>query len=72
MNRERPRPSSHLFTVRLWAERFGGGRTEFRCKVQHVLSGETRYFRQWSALLLYLAAKLRQLEREGDEERDEP
>jgi hypothetical protein len=37
-----------------------------RCKVQHVLSGETHYFREGSALLTYLTAKLRQLEEEEE------
>jgi hypothetical protein len=67
MKRKRPRPSSHLFTVRLWVERLGGGQMETRCKVQHVLSGETRYFRQWPALLIYLTAKVGQLEQEDEE-----
>jgi hypothetical protein len=67
MNQERSRPSSHLFTVRLWAERLGGGQIEIRYKVQHVLSGETRYFRETSALLIYLTAKVRQLEQEDEE-----
>jgi len=36
---------SHLFTVRLWLEELGDGRAEWRGQVQHVLSGETHYFR---------------------------
>ena len=64
MNREPRQPSSHLFTVRLWVEALGSGQHEMRYKVQHVLSGETRYFRDWSALLGYLTAKVRQLEEE--------
>jgi hypothetical protein len=67
MGQQHPRSSSHLFTVRLWVEVLGGGQTEMRCKVQHVLSGETRYFREGSALLIYLTAKLRQLEEEEEE-----
>ena len=42
---------SYLFTVRLWPETLGDGRTEWRGKVQHVISGETRYFRDWSTLV---------------------
>lgn len=64
MNREPWRPSSHLFTVRLWVEALGSGQREMRYKVQHVLSGETRYFRDGSVLLGYLTAKVRQLEEE--------
>ncbi len=49
---------SHLFTVRLWAEQLAAGQFEWRGKVTHVLSGETRYFREWPALLGFLAAAL--------------
>ena len=45
---------SELFTVRLWREDQGEGRVEWRGKVQHVLSGETRYFRDWQVLLAFL------------------
>ena len=44
----------HLFIVRLWRESVGEGRTEVRGKVQHVLSGEVRYFRDWSTLIALL------------------
>ena len=43
-------PRSHLFTVRLWSEALGDGRAEWRGQVRYVASGETRYFRDWSAL----------------------
>ena len=56
-NQQNSHPS-HLFTLRVWAEPLGHGQTELRCEVRHVLSGETRYFREWSALLEYLFAKL--------------
>lgn len=42
---------SHLFTVRVWREDLGEGRSEWRGKVQHVLSGEARYFRDWATLI---------------------
>ena len=45
---------SHLFTVRLWLEAWGDGQAEWRGQVQHVLSGEVRYFRQWPALIAHL------------------
>lgn len=67
MSRDPARPSSHLFTVRLWTESLGGGQREIRCKVQHVLSSETRYFHEWSALLDFLTAKVRQLEEENED-----
>jgi len=49
---------SHLFTVRLWLEDLGDGLAEWRGQVQHVLSGETHYFRQWETLLALLLAML--------------
>jgi hypothetical protein len=67
MSQEHPWPSSHLFTVRLWTEVLGGGQKELRYRVQHVLSGETRYFREWPAVLAYLTAKVQQLEGMGEE-----
>ncbi|MCX6032872.1 MAG: hypothetical protein NT169_26750 [Chloroflexi bacterium] len=54
MDMDAPSPRSHLFTVRLWLEEFADGGSEWRGKVQHVLSGETRYFRNWHALRVFL------------------
>lgn len=51
---EQPMHRSHLFTLRLWREGLGGGQTELRGKVQHVSSGEARYFRDWVALKAFL------------------
>ena len=45
---------SHLFTLRLWIEPGMSHRDEVRFKVQHVLSGEVRYFREWSSLLEFM------------------
>ncbi len=53
---------SHLFTVRLWVEELGDGQTEWRGQVQHVLSGEKRYFRDWATLVEVVAAMLARLE----------
>lgn len=61
---------SHLFTVRLWAEELGAGQSEWRGKVQHVLSGETHYFRDWPTLLTHLQAMLSDVE-SGQQEEDE-
>ena len=36
---------SHLFTLRLWKEPLGDGQAELRFQVKHVLSGESRIFR---------------------------
>ena len=51
---------SHLFTVRLWREHLGGDESEWRGKVEHVLSKEARYFREWSALVAFLQEVLSQ------------
>ena len=49
---------SHLFTVRVWLDEPAEGHIGWRGKVQHVLSGETRYFRDWPALLAFLSKTL--------------
>ena len=53
-----PRPAgSQLFTVRVWQEELGEGDWAWRGQVQHVVSGETRYFQEWRALLDFLMAR---------------
>jgi hypothetical protein len=42
--------NSHLFLVRLWLEDLGADQQEWRGRVQHILSGQVRYFREWTAL----------------------
>lgn len=49
---------SHLFTLRLWAEALGDDRQEYRGKVQHVVSGDARHFRDWTTLEAFLLEKL--------------
>lgn len=58
MSEPRPPKTTHLFTVRMWAEALDAGRAEWRGKVQHVTSGETRYFRDWTALVAFLRETL--------------
>lgn len=41
---------TNLFIVRVWLEKMGEGKSEWRGKVQHVLSGQVRYFRGWPML----------------------
>jgi hypothetical protein len=41
---------SQLFTLRLWLEEVGEGQMDWRGRVQHVRSGEVRYFRNWQML----------------------
>ena len=50
---------AQLFTVRVWLEDRGNGRGEWRGKVQHVLSGEARYFRDWATLIAALQEMLK-------------
>ena len=50
---------SHLFTVRVWREELGGGRFEWRGKVQHALTGEARYFREWAELIAFLRERVK-------------
>jgi hypothetical protein len=52
------RPTTHLFTVRVWLEPVGKGRAEWRGKVQYVLTEEWRYFRDWPTLIACLSAML--------------
>ena len=53
-----PWSHSQLFTVRVWYELLEADRWEVRMQTRHILSGETRYFREWSLLAAYLVSKL--------------
>jgi hypothetical protein len=53
---------SHLFTVRLWSEEIDEGQAEWRGKLQHIISGEIRYFRDWDGLIALLQTMLSQRE----------
>jgi hypothetical protein len=66
MEPEQPHPRSHLFMVRLWLEPLGGGQVEWRGKVQHVRSGEARYFRGWPVLQAFLERWLQPFDGAGD------
>ena len=48
---------SQLFTVRVWLEDLGDGRCEWRGKVQHTLSREACYFRDWQTLVTFMVEK---------------
>lgn len=50
--------ASQLFTLRVWHERLGNGRVEWRGQIRHVLTGQVHYFRGWSALLEQLQTLL--------------
>ena len=42
------------FACGMLASPRGDGMTEWRGKVEHVHSGEARYFREWSSLVVFL------------------
>ncbi|MFQ6102178.1 MAG: hypothetical protein ACE5OS_13225 [Anaerolineae bacterium] len=65
MERRQEHYHSHLFTVRLWLEDLGDGQAEWRGRVQHVLTSEVRYFREWPALIDHLLAMLPAVGSEG-------
>jgi hypothetical protein len=56
---------SQLFTIRLWEEALGDGHQEYRGKVQHVVSGEARHFRDWTTLEAFLLEKLKTPEKQS-------
>ncbi len=46
-----PHPHLYLFTLRVWEEGLGEGKTEWRGRVQDVTSGEIVFFRDWPGLV---------------------
>jgi hypothetical protein len=50
--------AAHLFTLRVWRAETIAGQAEWRGRLQHVLSGESRYFRDWPALVSCLGTLL--------------
>lgn len=59
---------SHLFTVRVWKEEIGAEQSEWRGKVQQVIGGDVRYFRDWASLAPLLLAMLSEAESEFEAE----
>lgn len=51
-------PASALFTVRVWREIVGKEPSPLCMQVKHVLSGETRYFRDYSQVFEYFSDKV--------------
>ncbi|MCB8939798.1 MAG: hypothetical protein H6655_15405 [Ardenticatenaceae bacterium] len=51
MTNEQAGEQSQFFTLRVWCEAVGNGRTEFRGTLKHVLSGKTTHFRDWPTLI---------------------
>jgi len=48
---------SQLFTIRVWYDEQSPGVRELRVQLKHVLTGDTHYFRDWSAILTYVETK---------------
>lgn len=59
---------SHLFTVRLWKEDLGDGRSEWRGQVRDAIKRQTRYFRDWQTLSGFLEERLKKYNASGGEE----
>ena len=51
--------------MRLWLEELGHDQRDIRMQVQHVLSGETCYFREWSKLVAYVECKVQEVTEEA-------
>ena len=51
--------------LRMWREDLGNGQTDWRGKVQHVNTGEARYFRDWPILESFVERLLGSTEQAG-------
>jgi hypothetical protein len=58
MNEEHQSPSQ-LFTIRVWLEEEADGQTQWRGKLCHIPTGESRHFRGWAALIPLILDLLR-------------
>lgn len=56
--------ASHLFMLRMWPEDLGG-QADWRGKIQHVNSGEARYFRDWPTLEAFVERLLYRIDLDG-------
>jgi hypothetical protein len=54
MSEKQAEASSQLFTLRVWVEDVGNGRSEIRGTLKHLLTGETHHFRDWPTLTTFL------------------
>lgn len=53
----------HLFVLHVWLEERGDGNTEWRGEIEHVLTLEKRYFREWQVLLDFVQRSCEQAQR---------
>ena len=58
LERDEKLSRSLLFTMRVWLEDLGEGKTEWRGKVQLVEDGQVFYFRDWQVLITNLQTLL--------------
>ncbi len=58
MKKQSEKMHSQLFTLRLWVEDVGNGRSEFRGTLKHVLTCETHHFRDWTTLTQLIEASM--------------
>ena len=63
MNEHQIQHEAQLFNIRIWFEDLGHGQAEWRGQVRHLPSGETRYSREWAALVAFLQSMLPELDR---------
>ena len=66
MHKDTGHHHSQLFTLRIWSELLNDDLVEWRGRVEHVPSGETFYFRDWSTLVTLLLTMLSKAEENGD------
>ena len=53
---------SYLFTVKVWFEDLGDGRSEWRGEVKDVTSDYRHYFRDWGSMLAFFQASCQAFE----------
>jgi hypothetical protein len=62
MSADEGHPLSHAFTLTVWREKVDVDQTEWRGQLKHILTGDTRYFRNWSKLISQLQLMLVELD----------
>ena len=51
-------PPTVLFTLRLWQESLGNERREWRGEIKNLSTQETRYFRMWEEIAVFIPQML--------------
>lgn len=55
------RSSSQLFMLRMWPDDVDNDQLDWHGSVQHVQSGEVRYFRDWSTLIAFIEIVMQEM-----------